>query len=161
MKASILTSNTPPVLTLGIVDPPEGHTGTAFTFDVTFTDADGEFGTVNIVIDGSTYSMSADPTDGDSTNGVTYSYSTKMKEGDHTYYFQATDDYGFDANGPCVGDGNRRTFTVYEEEKSGVPGAEAVLVLVTLGIVGAAVILQRRRERPGQTADEVVEEVVR
>ncbi|NOQ54185.1 MAG: hypothetical protein GQ558_06235, partial [Thermoplasmata archaeon] len=55
IMATIVTSNRPPVLTLGKVNPPEGHTATSFQFDVTFTDADGEIGTVNLVLDGETH----------------------------------------------------------------------------------------------------------
>ncbi|MCK5415333.1 MAG: hypothetical protein KAJ35_08120, partial [Thermoplasmata archaeon] len=160
LTANILTSNKAPVLTLGGVNPPEGHTGTSFQFDVMFTDADDEYGSVNLILDGKTYTMTADPTDYDATDGVTYTFETKVKEGDHTYYFEGADDYGFEASGPCVGDDNRRSFTVYNEQQA-VPGAEALMALATIGIIGAALVLQRRKELKVTARDEELEEVVK
>ncbi|MCK4971009.1 MAG: hypothetical protein KAS77_10785, partial [Thermoplasmata archaeon] len=148
------------VLTLGEVNPPEGHTGTSFQFDVMFTDADDEYGSVNLILDGKTYTMTADPTDYDATDGVAYTFKTKLKEGDHTYYFEGTDDYGYDATGPCVGDDNRRSFTVYNEQQA-VPGAEALMALATIGIIGAALVLQRRKELKVTVKDEELEEVMK
>jgi hypothetical protein len=156
LTANIITSNMPPVLTLGMVDPPEGHTGTSFTFDVTFTDAEGELGTVSIVLDGKTYSMTPDAADSNAVDGIVYTYSSSLDAGDHYYHFEGTDSFGFDATGPCVGDENERTITVYEEQTAAVPGLQAIMAFAALGILGTALALQRRRERPSPDVDEEV-----
>lgn len=145
MTVTVLTSNRAPRLTLGMVDPAEGHTGTTFTFKVTFWDADGDTGTVDMVLDGETYTMVADPSDTDSTDGVVYTYSTKLKEGDHDYHFGARDTLGFDATGPCVGDENERTLTVYKQTEA-APGMEAVLAMTAMALLGSVLVLRRRRE---------------
>jgi hypothetical protein len=146
----VVTSNRAPWLTLGMVDPAEGHTGTTFTFRVTFWDSDGETGTVNLVLDGQTHAMVADPTDTDSTDGMVYTYATKLKEGDHDYHFAAQDTFGFDATGPCVGDENQRTLMVYERQAAATPGMEGILAMAALGVLGTTLVLRRRRETDGK-----------
>ena len=146
LTVDIVTSNKPPRLTLGMVDPPEGHSATSFEFQVTFWDDNGDLGTVNIVLDGETQVMTADPSDSDTTDGQVYTFSTKLKTGDHSYHFLGTDAFGFEATGPCVGEGNQRTMTVYDDQTSATPSLGAVMTLAAMGVLGAALVLRRRRE---------------
>ncbi len=146
LTVDIVTSNKPPRLTLGMVDPPEGHSATSFEFQVTFWDDNGDLGTVNIVLDGETHVMTSDPSDSDTTDGHVYTFSTKLKTGDHSYHFQGSDAFGFEATGPCVGEGNQRTMTVYDDQMSATPGLGTAMTLAALGVLGAALVLRRRRE---------------
>ena len=62
------------------------------------------------------------------------------------YKRQGEDPFGLEATGPCVGSGNQRTLTVYDKEKAGVPGMEAIGAMAAIGLLGTALVLRRRRE---------------
>ncbi|MFW3146380.1 MAG: putative Ig domain-containing protein [Thermoplasmatota archaeon] len=81
--------NTPPVLTLGGMDPSTGDTSTTFAFSVHYTDHD-ESGTPNVtvVIDRIPHRMFLQS--GEVFEGI-YVYSTTLGLGEHTYYFTADD----------------------------------------------------------------------
>jgi len=146
ITATIVSSNRAPTLTLGMVDPPEGHSETPFEFRVTLWDDDGHLGTVNLMLDSKVLTMVADPYDTDATDGVVYTYSTELGKGDHDYYFTGQDPLGLKATGPCVGGDNQRTLTVYDKEKAGVPGLEAIWAMAAIGLLGTVLVLRRRRE---------------
>ncbi|UCC92923.1 MAG: right-handed parallel beta-helix repeat-containing protein [Thermoplasmata archaeon] len=143
---TVISSNRAPTMTLGMVDPPEGHSETEFTFQVTLWDEDGHLGTVNLVLDSKIITMSPDSSDSDATDGVVYTHKTDLGKGDHTYYFTGEDPFGLEATGPCVGSGNARTMTVYEMSKSATPGAEAIMAVTAIALLGAAAVVLRRRE---------------
>ncbi len=146
LTATIISSNRAPTMTLGLVDPPEGHSETEYTFSVTFWDVDGDMGTVSIVLDGNTHTMVPDPADTNAIDGLVYTYSTKLKRGDHAYYFTGEDPLGLEATGPCVGEDNARTMTVYAREKAGTPGMEALMAIGAITVLGLTLIARRRRE---------------
>jgi hypothetical protein len=146
ITVTVVSSNRAPTMTLGMVDPAEGHSETDFEFRVTLWDPDGHLGTVTLVLDSKIITMKPDPSDGDASDGVVYTHSADLDKGDHTYYFAGEDPFGLEATGPCVGRDNQRTMTVYEKQKSGTPGMESVLAMAAIGLVGLAVILHRRRE---------------
>ncbi|NIP33743.1 MAG: hypothetical protein GWN18_02325 [Thermoplasmata archaeon] len=146
ITATIISSNSPPTMTLGMVDPPEGHTETEYTFKVTLWDVDGHLGTVRINIDLKTYDMVPDPSDADTSDGVVYTYTTKLGKGEHEYYFLGEDPLGLEATGPCVGDENIRTMTVYPKEAAAVPGMGAILAMMAIGLLGLATAIRRRKE---------------
>ena len=90
-KGPPITPNTKPELTDGEMTPGSGDTDTEFKFKVHYTDADGDPPkTIQVVIDGKAYDMTL--VDGEEANG-TYQYKTKLSEGEHKYYFTASDDY--------------------------------------------------------------------
>jgi parallel beta-helix repeat protein len=78
-----------PELLEGHVDPKKGSNNTYFSFFVTYVDNDGdEPYAVFVKIDDEPYMM--EPIIGDDVkDGVVYSYSTFLENGNHTYYFQA------------------------------------------------------------------------
>ncbi len=97
------TANTPPTLSYGGVSPSSGAIGTTFTYEVTYTDADGDAPSyVNVYIDGVPYSMSR--ASGTYTEGALYRYATSsLGAGSHTYYFEASDNRGAGARLPASG----------------------------------------------------------
>ncbi|MCK5560330.1 MAG: PQQ-binding-like beta-propeller repeat protein, partial [Thermoplasmata archaeon] len=73
----------PPELINPSMTPSTGDTETMFTFSVDYSHPDGDLpDSIQVVIDGNANNM-------DSTNGH-YEYSTKLSEGNHTYYFTTT-----------------------------------------------------------------------
>ena len=145
ITATIVSSNRAPTMTLGMVDPPEGHTGTEYTFQVTMWDADGHLGTVSIELDGTAHEMTPDPSDAEASDGVVYTFTTKLDEGEHEYFFTGEDPLGLEATGPCVGDGNARTMMVYAKEKSSTPGMGALAALTAIILLGVAMVVRNRR----------------
>jgi hypothetical protein len=84
-------TNALPILTNGRITPSSGNTKTEFTFSVTYTDADNDPGDVWVWIDGIQYEMTPDPDDTDFTDGIEYTYKTRLDKGEHNYYFTAGD----------------------------------------------------------------------
>ena len=143
LKVEVLTKDRPPALSMGRVSPDPGDTLDKFNFSVVFMDLDGEGGTITLYLDGVGHAMAPDPTDLDPTDGTTYTFSTKLAKGAHTYYFDATDDYGLLATGPSVGSSNAQTLDVRSPLKSGIPQAGTNLAVAGLALV--AVAARRRR----------------
>lgn len=86
----LFSTNVPPTLTSGSVAPNSGTTGTTFTYEVTYTDANGDPPSyVRVYIDGSPHSMSR--VGGTYTDGATYRYTLSLPKGSHTYHFGASD----------------------------------------------------------------------
>lgn len=85
-----------PVLSDGSVAPTSGDTDTTFTYEVTYTDIDGDAATgVSVWIDDTEYPMSL--ISGSPTTGVLYRYTTTLAEGNsHEYYFTASNTGGSD-----------------------------------------------------------------
>jgi hypothetical protein len=92
--------NEVPELTNGKMTPSTGDTDTEFTFTVIYTDDENEPGDVHIWIDGDRFEMTPDVDDTDYTDGVKYTYQTKLDKGTHEYYFTGTDG----TNGAVSGD---------------------------------------------------------
>jgi hypothetical protein len=76
----------PPTLTGPSVSPSTGDSNTNFTFQITYTDVDGDLpSNINVVIDSSYNKMNF--VSGTSTTGMIYTYQTKLSVGNHTYFF--------------------------------------------------------------------------
>jgi len=103
-------TNNAPVLSSGSVTPSSGTTNTAFTYAVTYTDADNNAPSyVRVYIDGSFYTMSKQYSgDNTYTDGCVYISTQYLPLGTHNYYF-STNDGAISANtptssGPSVSD---------------------------------------------------------
>lgn len=144
---AIEVDNQAPTLKQGDLGPGSGTVDTEWTFEVVFTDPDGDGGEVEVWIDGNAYLMTADPDDTDSTDGMIYTYTTKLETGEHSYYFTGEDDQGAEAGGPSAGEGNAySTPDVSEKSTEGTPGPGVVMALVAVVVALVAVRVRRRRE---------------
>ncbi|RJP82708.1 MAG: right-handed parallel beta-helix repeat-containing protein, partial [Candidatus Zixiibacteriota bacterium] len=77
-------------VTNGLVDPASGTTATNFTYQATYTNSGNQPPTsAQVFIDDVAYTL-VDPTGGTGNyvEGVTFTYTTLLPSGDHTYYFQ-------------------------------------------------------------------------
>ncbi|MFX0098809.1 MAG: hypothetical protein ACFFCS_04450 [Candidatus Hodarchaeota archaeon] len=76
----------------GDVTPDEGDERTAYRFSIVFQDTMNSSPiSINVVLDGISYSMIKNPLDDDFTNGVEYYYiNDTMDLGNHVYHFEAT-----------------------------------------------------------------------
>ncbi len=84
------TRNSPPELLNPSLQPRKGDLDTEFSFSITYKDPDGdepEF--IYVWIDGNTYEMY--PVSGDAKNGAIYRYEAVLPEGEHRYWFSASD----------------------------------------------------------------------
>lgn len=103
---TVVPPNQPPSLSSGSVSPSSGKIGTTFTYEVIYSDADGDApGYVKVCIDGSPHSMSG--VSGDYISGATYQYTTtSLNIGSHSYYFETSDGIDMDLSesydGPTV-----------------------------------------------------------
>jgi hypothetical protein len=105
------TESSAPTLSYGSVFPTSGGPSTAFTYEVTYTDANGDAPSyVKACVDGTEYFMAK--TGGSYTSGAIYSYTTGLGAGSHTYYFSASDNSGLTARLPSSGSSSGPTVTV-------------------------------------------------
>jgi endoglucanase len=109
MKATDDASGSPPTLTQTGVGPGTGSGTTQFAFTATYADADNQAPqAVDAVVDGVIHHLTGtDPSDTTYSDGKTYSYSTTLPRGTHTYYFRTTDTTSnavttTEQNGPVV-----------------------------------------------------------
>lgn len=92
IQKSGLLENYIPQLSNGSVNPTSGDTSTTFTYSVDYYDPDGDPPTISYVnIDGVDYTMTL--SSGTNANG-TYTYSTQLSPGNHSYYFRFSDGVG-------------------------------------------------------------------
>ena len=89
MPITVINENDAPVLTNMSMSPTKGDEKTNFKFQVKVKDVDGDEPIVSVVIDGKEYRMSK--VSGDIKTGALYTYTTKLKGGDHTVSFKADD----------------------------------------------------------------------
>ena len=90
--------NHSPQLSQGDVDPDSGSTDTTFVYTVHYYDEDGNEPTVKgVYIDGQAHAMDGSGADS------TYTYSTKLSEGNHEYYFYFEDGNGGSDRDPDSG----------------------------------------------------------
>lgn len=81
------STSSPPTLTSPSVSPTSGDSNTTFTFQITYTDVDGDLpSNISVVIDSSSYNK-MNFVSGTSTTGMIYTYQTKLTAGSHTYFF--------------------------------------------------------------------------
>ena len=88
---SVTATNIAPSLISGSVFPTSGTTDTTFTYEVTYSDANGDAPSyVRVYIDGTWYSMTN--VSGTYTSGALYRYTTNsLDTSSHNYYFGASD----------------------------------------------------------------------
>ena len=108
-RVYLFSKNRPPFLSLGSVSPSTGTIRDTFTYEVTYSDPEGDIPSyVRVYVDGTSYAMNY--VSGTYTAGALYRYSTTLPAGSHTYYFEASD--GLDTvrlpptgtySGPSVG----------------------------------------------------------
>ncbi len=150
LRVEVLTKNRPPMLSMGRVSPDPGDTQDEFKFTVVYKEPDGEGGAIALYLDGVEHAMVLDVLDLDPTDGTSYTFTTKLAKGTHTFYFDGTDDYGLPAIGPSVGEDSAQTIEVRSPMKSGIPQAGAMLAVACLALVAVAVRLGHRGARGGR-----------
>lgn len=86
--------NSPPILAGGGVFPEKGDTNKMFKFSIIYTDNDDERPeSIEVIIDDIPNRMiESDPNDEDYTDGKNYEFELSLDEGDHKYYFEASDE---------------------------------------------------------------------
>jgi len=94
--------NDPPQLFSPQVSPETGRAGDTFTFNVRYTDSDGDAPAVKtVVLDGATYAMSL--VSGQPPASGWYTYSASLPAGEHAFYFYFEDGRGEAARAPVAG----------------------------------------------------------
>jgi hypothetical protein len=155
--------NRQPKVSNGKISPSKGDTDTEFTFSVTYTDEDNDAGEVWVWIDGLKYSMKKDNSDSDFTDGVKYTYKTKLDEGEHDYYFTATDgteDATGDSSTPTSSDSAKSTPEVKKVEAQREVDDMAVIVAIIIVIIVIVALLgfAMRRRSPVEPIEETKKE---
>jgi parallel beta-helix repeat protein len=147
VDVAIRAKNLPPILRGGKLDPGTGgDTGTNFKFEVIYEDADGDQGEVWVYIDNASYLMTPDPDDTNTVDGRKYTYTTKLTEGPHAYYFRGSDSFGNEAGGESAGPGtSKATGDISKKKVKKSPGFESVLAVAALAAALVAVGARRRR----------------
>ncbi len=100
------TVSSPPTLTSGSVTPLTGSLQTVFTYRVVYTSVDNNppaANSVKVLIDGAPYTMAKLTAGNNYAAGITYTYSTTLSPGTHSYLFQASD--GVDLVSSALGSG--------------------------------------------------------
>jgi hypothetical protein len=161
---TIIPPNTNPKLSDGKMTPESGDSDTVFTFSATYSDEDNDPGTVYVWINGGQHEMTPDPTDTDYSDGVEFTYLTKLGEGEHTYYFTAND--GTDDAEP--GDGTTPTTDTDAKRTpniSGPPEKETggedwiiyfiiIIIIIVLIVFGALVYKSKKSPEAQKFEDE-------
>lgn len=93
ISAINLTSGTAPTITSTSLNKAVGDKDTLFTFNATYTDVDNQAPfAIQLVLDGVIHDMvGIDTSDKVYADGKAYTYSAKLPEGAHSYYFRTTD----------------------------------------------------------------------
>jgi hypothetical protein len=158
--------NNKPELTNGKMTPESGDTDTKFSFTVTYTDTDNDPGNVWVWIDNEAYKMTADPNDDDFSDGVDYTYKTKLGVGNHTYYFtgsDGTDDAGAgDTTTPTSPELAISTTEINEAEKKDKEEDNLMVYLAIIIVIIIIILLlafaMSRGKREEDLAEEEIEE---
>ncbi len=154
--------NSAPELIGGGVNPEKGDTTDMFTFSIVYRDVDNDKPEkIKVIIDGFEWRMlesdtKVDRWDGD---GKSYQYEIELDEGEHTYYFEASDEK-HDVRFPqgsttkklnVEAKGEELIFGLFEEEYAGLPtlicGPIAIIIIIAIIIV---VVMMMRRGRAGE-----------
>ena len=134
--------NQAPHLSNAGLNPVNGTVDTSFTFYVIYTDADNHSGEVRVYIDGIPHVMTPDPKyHSRYFKGVNFTYKTKLKQGNHTYYFQAQDEWGLEAiydegvptkNSPATTNDIKKVTTryFYEDPMCWITGIIIIIILL-------------------------------
>jgi hypothetical protein len=167
VKAGVV-GNKEPELKNGQVSPTTGDTDTKFTFTVDYTDEDNDPGEIYVWIDGEKHRMTPEPKDKDYTDGVKYTYQTRLSKGIHKYHFTGFDgrDNAVSGDGTPINDASARdTPDVKEIEKEADGNSFFMIIIVILVIVIiiilAAVIFRRsdKLEEDQEELEDNIEEL--
>ncbi len=155
--------NSAPVLAGGGVNPEKGDTSKMFKFSIVYTDDDNDRpeGIEVVIGDISWRMLESDPQDDDYTDGKNYEFEISLDEGDHKYYFEASDEK-HDVRFPA-GQGTDTVkvsaveeeliFGFLEEEYYGMPTliCGPIGIIFIIGIIISLILLMRGgrpREEP-------------
>ncbi|PTD93526.1 hypothetical protein C9439_07280, partial [archaeon SCG-AAA382B04] len=123
--SNLTIQNHSPILENPSVSPTSGEEGSAFTFEVTYRDNDGDQGEIEVKVGETTYQMNE--VDGDYSTGMVYRTDVTLdKSGTYSYSFSASDGHG----GTCEISGEKKI-----NVSSPFP-----LKLVLIGIIAITVI---------------------
>jgi hypothetical protein len=135
--------NYKPRLTNPDLSPHKGDTGTEFIFTVYYLDSDSDppiF--IKVVIDGIEHDM--DPVPGGKSYNGQYKYATKLKEGEHKYYFTASDGV------TNVTTAEFTTTSIKKGESSSIEmgflALIVVIIIVVVLIIMFSVLLRKRKK---------------
>ncbi len=159
--------NHEPELSQGAMSPASGDEDTQFTFTVHYEDEDGDPPeSISVVIDGVEYEMDLKPGDNE-TNGD-YIYVTKLPEGNHTYYFKASDgeaDAVPDDDTPTTPDTAATTPDILKGEKKDKKESDsdwmlwlAIIIIIIVVLAILAFAMMRRKPAAGGPPGEAPEE---
>jgi len=156
--------NSPPDLEGGGVHPESGDTTEKFKFSIVYTDVDNDKPkSIKVIIDGFDWRMyESDTKVDDFTEGKVYEYEIELDEGEHTYYFEASDGKN-DVRFPqgtstkplkVTAKGEELILGFFEEEYEGLP----TMICLPLGIVilVAAIIVIIKLIRGGRAGQEMM-----
>ena len=155
--------NSAPVLAGGGVNPEKGDTSKMFKFSIVYTDEDDDRPeSIEVVIGDISWRMlESDPQDEDYTDGKNYEFEISLDEGDHKYYFEASDEK-HDVRFPA-GQGTDTVkvsaveeellFGFLEEEYAGMPTliCGPIGIIFIIGIIISLILIMRGgrpREEP-------------
>jgi hypothetical protein len=158
------SDNHAPILTQGSMSPASGDEETQFTFTVHYKDEDGDPPeSIYVVIDGKEHKMELKP--GDNESDGDYIYVTTLPEGNHSYYFKASDGEADavpgDSSTPTSPDTAKTTPDIQqveeEDEKEGETDlmlwvAIIIIIIVILAILAFA--MMRRKPAEGEEPPE-------
>jgi hypothetical protein len=158
MPITVINENDPPMLSNMSMSPTKGNEKTNFKFQVTVKDVDGDEPIVSVVIDGKEYRMSK--ASGDIKTGALYTYTTKLKGGDHIVSFKANDNQHA-ANSIATLNGGKIPIQKPLDTSAYLFYAIIIVVLVLLVILAWAAWnrAQRMREFDDSWDDEDEEEI--
>ncbi|UCH89014.1 MAG: putative Ig domain-containing protein [Thermoplasmata archaeon] len=152
VKKPVVITNHPPVLTNGKMTPGSGNTQTWFTFSVDYYDEDGDAPTsITVVIDGEAFEMS--PVSGSASDG-TYEYRTQLGEGEHSYYFTASDGSANANAGDATPTGTALAVTTpsiskvsedKESEELNTAMVGVVIVIILIIVIILLLVIRKRR----------------
>jgi hypothetical protein len=150
--------NNKPKLSNGKMSPSEGDSETEFTFSVHYADSDDDAPeTIQVVIDGKPYAMKL--VSGDAGDGV-YEYKTKLVEGDHSYYFTASDGTDTAEPGDTTPTTSDTAKTTPEIEKKAAADDTMmyIAILIVIIIIILLLGLAMRRKKKEEPAEEETQE---
>ena len=115
--------------------PFEGDIDTEFIFSVDYIDLDNEPPvTISVVIDGIVYNMTLKP--GETPFDGKYEFKTKLREGEHSYYFTASDGKDINTSKTLIGP------NVYEVKKADDPEFNnSIFIIITIPIILVIIII--------------------
>ena len=141
---TVVLPNQSPVLSSGSVSPSSGTTSATFTYEVTYSDADGDTPSyVKVYVDGSPHSMTK--VSGAYISGATYRYTSSLTTGSHSYYFETSDSIDIDRL-PSSGSDSGPDVSPPSEAPLGLELPWLVVIGLLVVVVVVALALYSRRK---------------